>query len=86
MSFTIERAGGDRDSFGNYKYRILENGRLIAHYLHDYRGDEHSIDFVNGPSELWPVGRMIEFVEGGGPNPLTLSEKAVSYLNGKLRR
>jgi hypothetical protein len=86
VSFAIEHAGGDRDSFGNYKYRILENGRLIAHYWHDYRGDEHGIDFVNGTSELWPVGRMIEFVEGGGPKPLTLSEKAVAYLNGKLGR
>lgn len=35
MSLTIERAGDDLNSFGNYKYRILENGRLIAHYWHD---------------------------------------------------
>ena len=86
MSFIIERISGDRDSFGNYKYRILENGRLIAHYWHDYRGNEHGIDFINRTNELWPVGRMIEFVEGGGTEPLTLSEKAVAYLNGKLGR
>ncbi|MBS0309161.1 MAG: hypothetical protein JSS58_09335 [Proteobacteria bacterium] len=86
MSLTMERVGDDLNSFGNYKYRILENGRLIAHYWHDYRGDEHGIDFLNGTSELWPVGRMIEFVEGGGPEPLTLSEKAVAYLNSKLGR
>lgn len=84
MSFTIERSGGERDSFGNYKYRILENGRLVAHYWHDYRGDEHGIDFVDGRSESRPVGRMIEFVEGGGPMPLTLSEKAVAYLKNRL--
>ncbi|RJG08088.1 hypothetical protein D3870_14310 [Noviherbaspirillum cavernae] len=86
MNFTIEHAGGARDSFGNYKYRILEDGHLIAHYWHDYRGDEHGIDFVNGTSDLWPVGRMIEFVQGGGPKPLTLSEKAIAYLNSKLGR
>lgn len=84
MSFIIEHAGEDRDSFGIYKYRILESGRLVAHYWHDFRGDEHGIDFINGTSELWPVGRMSEFVEGGGPMPLSLSEKAVAYLNGKL--
>ena len=53
---------------------------LIAHYWHDYRGDEHGIEFIDGTKESWPVGRMIDFVEGGGPKPLTLSERAVEYL------
>jgi hypothetical protein len=67
-----------------YWYRIYEGERLIARYWHDHRGDEHGIEFVNGKKEDWPVGRMIEFLEGGGPQPLALSNRAVSYLKGKI--
>jgi hypothetical protein len=84
MSFTIEYDEEPRKPFGEYQYRICRNGKLVACYWHDHRGDEHGIDFVGGESELWPVGRMIEFLEGGGPKPLSLSERAVAYLNSKL--
>ena len=83
MSFTIEQKKETRESFGNYRYRIYEDGRLIAHYWHDFRGDDHGIEFVNGSKELWPVGQMTEFIEGGGPQPLTLSGRAVDYLKQK---
>ena len=83
MSFTIEHTDEKRESFGNYTYRIYEDGRLLAHYWHDYRGDEHGIKFVGGAEELWPVGRMIDFIEGGCPQPLTLSKRAVDYLKQK---
>jgi hypothetical protein len=82
-SFTVQYATPNRDSNGNYNYRIFKNGRLVAMYWHDFRGDEHGIDFLGGPSEEWPVGRMIEFLLGGGPQPLTLSEKAIKYLESK---
>ena len=84
MAFTIERDNKPRQSFGEYQYRILLEGKLIAYYWHDYRGEEHGIDFVGGKTELWPVGRMIEFLEGGGPKPLMLSEAAVVYLKSNL--
>ena len=80
MSFIIEQSKANRESFGNYTYRIYEDGCLIAHYGHDYRGDEHGIEFIDGTKESWPVGRMIDFIQGGGPKPLTLSERAVEYL------
>lgn len=83
MSFKIEQVDSTRESFGKYTYKIYEDGHLIAHYWHDHRGDEHGIEFVNGEHDLWPVGRMTDFIEGGGPKPLTLSERAVTYLNQK---
>jgi hypothetical protein len=83
MSFKIEQIDSAREPFGNYTYRIYKDGHLIAHYWHDYRGDEHGIEFVNGENELWPVGSMTDFIEGGGPKALTLSERAVTYLHQK---
>lgn len=69
-----------RDAFGSYRYRIYQNERLIAHYWHDFRGDEHGIEFVDGRRENWPVGRMTDFIEGGGPQPRALSARAIAYL------
>ncbi|MDR3427972.1 hypothetical protein [Silvimonas sp.] len=83
MTFRVERDESPRESFGHYKYRIFRDNVLVANYWHDYRGDEHGIDFVNGPSEIWPVGRMIEFLEGGGPHPTILSKRAEAYLKAK---
>lgn len=82
MTYRIEQDDSlERESFGGYTYRIYENGRLVARYWHDFRGDEHGIEFLDGRSEICPVGRMVDFIEGGGPEPLTLSEQAVIYLS-----
>lgn len=86
MAFTIEQAEAKRGRFGDYRYRIFEDGRLVAHYWDDYRGDEHGIEFLDGTSEGWPGGRMIEFIEGGGPQPLVLSSRAVEYLQKRLAK
>jgi hypothetical protein len=84
MSFSVEHDNAARPSGGHYWYRICDDGRLIARYWHDFRGDEHGIEFVNGTKEDWPVGRMIDFLGGGGPEPLVLSERAVAYIRVKL--
>jgi hypothetical protein len=84
MTYRVERDDAPRESFGEYKYRIYQGDTLIAHYWHDYRGDEHGIDFVNGKSETWPVGRMVEFLEGGGPKPTALSMRAEAYIRERL--
>jgi len=84
MAFRVEHEDSPRESFGNYRYCIYKGDRLVARYWHDFRGDEHGIDFVSGESESWPVGRMIEFLEGGGPQPLRLSARAITYLDSKL--
>lgn len=75
MRYRIEQEPG-RDSFGNYRYRIYKEGVLVAHYWHDYRGDEHGIDFVTGLSDQWPVGRMTDFLFGS-----TLSERSAAYMD-----
>lgn len=80
MSYTIQADPAPRESFGDYRYRIFCNGRLVARYWHDFRGDEHGIDFVGGKSVEWPVGRMVEFIKGGGPEPLGLSSRAIAFL------
>jgi hypothetical protein len=87
MTFTVEQSSAKREPLGNYTYRIYQDGRFIAHYWHDYRGDEHGIEFIDGTNGPWPVGRMpmTEFIEGGGPKPLTLSQRAVDYLNQRQR-
>ncbi|HKR75603.1 MAG TPA: hypothetical protein VJR95_03005 [Rhodanobacter sp.] len=82
MAYRIEPESG-RDKFGNYRFRIYRGEKLVAYYWHDYRGDEHGIDFVSGKSAQWPVGRMTDFVEGGGPEPLVLSARGVAYMDEK---
>ena len=84
MNYKVESEDTERDSFAEYRYRIYRSGRLIAHYWHDYRGDEHGIEFVNGVRELSPVGLMTDFLEGGGPEPLALSERAISYIEQRV--
>ena len=39
---------------------------------------------VRAEREEWPVGRMTDFLTGGGPRPLGLSDSAVAYLAKKL--
>ena len=82
MRYRIEQES-KRDAFGNYNYRIYNDSQLVARYWHDYRGDDHGIEFVNGSSLSCP-GRMTDFIEGGGPEPMSLSERAVMYLDQHL--
>lgn len=84
MKYQIIRDEPARDAIGNHNYRIYREGRFVASYWHDFRGDEHGIEFANGTSDPWPVGRMIDFIVGGGPQPLVLSARAVAYLDQKL--
>ncbi len=84
MEYTVKQKTSNRESFGDYTYEIHRNGKFVANYWHDYRGDEHGIEFVNGEKDSWPVGRMIDFLTDGGPNPTSLSSAAITYLNGKL--
>ena len=84
MSYRIEQDdAAEREAFGAYTYRIYDDDRLVARYWHDHRGDEHGIEFVDGASEAWPVGNTIDFIEGGGAEPLRLSDRAVAYLKAR---
>jgi len=57
VRYRIEQESG-RDTSGNYTFRIYSNDRLVARYWHDYRGDEHGIEFVNGKNKPVPVKRL----------------------------
>lgn len=81
MSYAIQQIhSAARAPFDEHQYRIYKDGRLVATYWHDHRGDDHGINFANGTKDEWPVGRVTDFIEGGGPQPLMLSERAVAYL------
>jgi hypothetical protein len=84
MRFSIRQLSNRQEAFANYAYEIFDGPCLVATYWHDYRGDEHGIVFVDGRSEEWPVGRVTDFLTGGGPRPLGLSNAAVAYLAKKL--
>ena len=62
----------------------VDDGLPVATYWHDHRGDDHGLEFANGTTDRWPVGRMTDFLAGGGPQPLRLTEAAVAYLTDKL--
>ena len=82
MRYRIEQESG-RDASGNYIYRIYSGNQLVARYWHDYHGDEHGIEFVNGKSQACP-GQRADFITGGGPEPLALTERAATYLDREL--
>ena len=83
MTYSVRHKDEPRDGFGPYRYEILDGDRLIATYSHDYRGDDHWIEFENGPTDQWPVGKMTDVLKGGGPQPLTLSAAAIKYIKDK---
>ncbi|QDT74490.1 hypothetical protein I41_36870 [Lacipirellula limnantheis] len=81
-SFRIEQVDSRcRESSGNYEYRIYADDRPIARFWHDWRGDDHGFEFLSRSVKSdWPFGTAFEFIDGGGPEPLTLSEPAIAYL------
>ena len=84
--YSIKHGDIERDTSGNYQYEIFRDTELVARYWHDYRGDDHGIKFLNGSSESSPIGQIIDFLIGGGPQPLTLSKAAQDYLAEKLEQ
>ena len=84
MTYSIELANPKRKPFDEYRYEIHNGDRLVARYWHDFRADDHGIEFVDGPNESWPVGQMTDFLKGGGSQPLRLSDAAIAYLNQRI--
>ncbi len=81
--FSVRHSTKKRDSFGNYEYEVLDGSNVVAYYWHDYRGDEQGIRFTDGRSEELPFGSVIDFIYGGGPEPLKLSPAAIKWLVGQ---
>ena len=83
MSYSV-KLESSRDSSGNYNYKIFKNHTLVANYWHDFRGDEHGINFLNGNSDELTNFRMVDFLKGGGPQPLSLSTRAIEFLESTV--
>ena len=81
VSYRIEMNGTCLESFDGFEFNIYKDDTLIAKYWHDERGDDQEIEFINGVKESHPIGRMIDFINAGDLEPMSLSEKAVEYLN-----
>jgi hypothetical protein len=86
MEYSVRHKKEEREGFGPYRYDILFEKRIVATYSHDFRGDDHWIDFENGETIQWPVGKMTDFLKGGGRQPLRLSEDAVAFLKENLEQ
>ena len=80
VSYRIEPACGV-EAFGNVRYFIYKDERLVALYWHDFRRNEHGIEFVRGLSDRNPVGRVTDFMEGTGSDSPILSALGVAYLD-----
>jgi hypothetical protein len=82
MTYSIELIEETRESFGPYRYRIFKGGKEFAIFWHDYRGECDRIRISSSErEESPPFGMCSEFLTGGGPLPLGLSKRAVSYLD-----
>ena len=69
----------DAGAFSPYLYRVLRDDQCVAEISHAYRGDEH---FLRKPGGEWhSTDRLID---GGGPEPLTLSEEGVKAVERLL--
>lgn len=93
MRFRVEQRERSTEPFSAYYYDVFQGNRLIAEYWHDYRGDDHGIRFLGrekdypfraGREEYPLFGTPADFLEGGGPTPLELSKRAISYLKERL--
>jgi hypothetical protein len=82
MAWTVDHDTEPRASFGHYVYVIRRDGRAVARYRHDYRGEPVDMRLADGrlvPSP--PPGLRIGAVlEGGGPEPLRLSAAVIAWL------
>lgn len=95
MEFRIEQRQISAEPFTARYYNIYCDDRLVAEYWHDHRGDDHGIRFLGRETtfpfrplkEEYPLfGRTKDFLEGGGPEPLTLTRKAIDYLENELNQ
>lgn len=77
QAFAVTHAVRKNDEpFSNYIFDVSVDGRKVAELSHDYRGDAHWIRLPNGP---W-IELSARIIEGGGPQPLTLSAAGVEAV------
>ena len=85
MNYVVEQMPSSRQAFASYGYTISINGVVIACFWHDFRGEFERIDLIDsGRSEYPPFANCTDFLTGGGPMPLGLTQAAIDYLNSVL--
>lgn len=82
MTYTVTQISESRKSFGPYRYAIYRDGKQVAVFWHNYRGECEGIKVLQtGYVEDPPFGMCSDFLTGGGPLSLGLSVEAVRYLD-----
>jgi len=80
MSYRIEYEERGKDQNGGHFYYIYDDERLIARFWHDHRGDAFEVEPVFGDVADCPFQRLTDVMQGGGPQPLTLTDEAIAYF------
>jgi hypothetical protein len=81
--FSVQQVVREREPFGDYEYEVRREGVLVARFFHDYRGDGCWVVFPDGRGEEVGAG-VPNFLEGGGGQPLRLTDTAVRFLTARL--
>ena len=77
--YTIRKAPGERDPFGDYEYEIFLGDEKVAQFSHDFRGEEPTIRTADD----W---RFCVALKGGGGEPLEVTEEGERALDEMMRR
>lgn len=65
----------EREAFGNYRYSVWTDHKIIVEIEHTYRGDEY---WMRLPGQDWIA--TDRSLDGGGQEPLRLSNSGMSDL------
>ncbi len=85
MKLRVEQISEAREPFGSYRYRILDGDEEVAVFTHNYRGECEWLRTSGGHEEDPPFGMITDFLTGGGPEPLGLTEAARRHVEALLR-
>ena len=81
--YTVTRDPTDR--VGRHWFSIHRQGRRVARLWNSSRLEDYGVVFLDGSGEDWPLGgNSLAFLEGGGPEPLRLTEGAERWLSEQL--
>ena len=75
--YTIRKAPGEREPFGDYEYEIFLDGEKVAQFSHDFRGEEPVLQTAGA----W---RYCIALKGGGGEPLEVTEEGARALDEML--
>jgi hypothetical protein len=82
--FTIQQIDEKRESFGGYRYGIYDSTKLIGYFWHDHRGDDNEVELFCTHDKRWGFPSILDFIQGGGPMPTTLTEMALLWLASRV--